>query len=67
MEGHVGPVGGEMRLQGAHPSRATVGQTSFITSICLWGERETKASAAAMPISWDMWPFTQSLMASIHL
>lgn len=37
MEGHVGPVGGEMRLQGAHPSRATVGQASFITYVCLGG------------------------------
>lgn len=67
MEGHVGPVGGEMRLQGAHPSHATVGHVSFITYVCLEGKRGTKASAAAMPVSGGMWPFTQSLMHSfIH-
>lgn len=64
MEGHVGPVGEEMRPQGAHPSRGAVGRASQYS--CLpggWASR-AEASAAAMPVSWDMWPFTQSLMHS---
>lgn len=35
MEGQAGPHSGEMRPQGAHPSRAAVGQASLSTHVCL--------------------------------
>lgn len=37
----------------------------LLSLMSVWeGKRGTEASAAAMPVSWDMWPFTPSLVRS---
>ena len=43
MEGHVGPVGGEMRPLGAHPSRGTVSRASLSACVC-WVPVPVRAS-----------------------
>ena len=35
MEGHAGPVGGEMRPPGAHSSRGAVSRASLSACVCL--------------------------------
>lgn len=64
MECHAGPVGGEMRPPGAHPSHGTVSRVSLNTRVCL-GVVAIKADATATASTtpaWDEWPFVQSLM-----
>lgn len=34
MEGHAGPVGGEMRPPGAHPSSGVVSRASLSACVC---------------------------------
>lgn len=48
MEGHVGPVGGETRPQGAHPSRGTAGRAFLGTHVCL-GVASTKQKLVQRP------------------
>lgn len=48
MEGHAGPVGGEMRPPGTHPSCGTVSQCLLaLRSARGWGMAGSKAEAAA--------------------
>lgn len=35
MEGHAGPVGGEMRPPGVHPSHGAVSRASLSACVCL--------------------------------
>lgn len=50
MEGHAGPVGGEMRPPGVHPSCGTVSQVSLSAQVCRWvAGRKAEATATASP------------------
>lgn len=61
VEGHVGPVSEETRPRGAHPSPGAVGRASQYARLPGGWGRKAEASVAATPVSWDMWPVTQSL------
>ena len=70
MEGHAGPVGGEVRPPGAHPSRGAVSQVSVSAHVCLGvAGSKAEATAAASPQHQQslLRPSSRSLLSTYYV